>query len=1057
MKDDVIIKRIDFLKSRWATRSLYVLSFLMFACATLAKGPDERGRTSFSWQQELRGLVVDSNNTPLVGVSVMIKGSSVGTQTDKAGKFVFSSITPDATLVFSNTGFQNKEVTVGNQTFINVTLNVIVADLDEVVVVAFGTQKKTDMVGSVTSINPSRLKVPSSNLTTALAGRVSGMIAYQRSGEPGQDNADFFIRGVTTFGYKRDPLILIDGIELTTTDLARLQVDDIASFSILKDATATAVYGSRAANGVILVTTKQGTESKANISFRIENAISTPTRNIELADPVTYMKLNNEAIATRNPLAQLLYSDEKIANTEVGANPIVYPANDWRKIMFKDYTMNQRVNLNVRGGGKVAKYFVSGSYNKDNGLMKVDKRNNFNNNIDLKSYSLRTNVNINLTPTTELNARLSGSFDDYTGPIDGGAAMYDKVMHANPTLFPAYYPVEAEFSHVKHIMFGNFDQGQYINPYAEMTKGYRDYSRSLMQAQFEIKQDLQMITEGLNVRAMLNTNRTSYFGVSRYYNPYFYTLLGYDKLNDDYYIQNINENSATEYLGYQEDGKQVSSSFYLESALDYNRLFDKHGISALVVYMMQEKLSANAGNLQLSLPFRNMGISGRATYDFDKRYFAEFTFGFNGSERFHESKRYGFFPSVGLAWTISNESFFAPLKPVFTNARIRATYGVIGNDAIGADIDRFFYLSNVNMNDGNRGATFGRDPGSSFHLNGVSVSRYANQEITWETAKKRNIALELDLYKDLNVIFEYYAEERDNILMTRAAIPWSMGLAADTRANVGRASGRGVDASFNYTKSFLNGAWLSAMGNFTYASSKYEFYEEPQYEEWYRGRKGHSVNQEFGYIAERLFVDDYDAQNSPYQNFGEYGGGDIKYLDVNGDGQVTEADRVPIGNPKLPEIVYGFGFSGGFKNFDVSAFFQGLANESFWIDAINTSPFNNQTALLKAYADSHWSEDNRDIYALWPRLSPTVNTNNTRGSTWFMRDGTFLRLKQVEIGYSLPEHVRERIGANNLRIYLNGTNLLTFSKFGLWDIEMAGNGIGYPIQRVFNIGINLDF
>lgn len=1057
MKRDFIMRWIGFLKSRWAIRALGVMSLLMFTCMALASVPRAKSWLSAPLQQELRGLVVDSNNVPLVGVSVVIKGTNVGTQTDKAGTFNFPAITSDAILVFSNTGYQSKEVEVGSHTFISVTLDMNIADLDEVVVVAFGTQKKTDMVGSVTSINPSKLKVPSSNLTTALAGRVSGMIAYQRSGEPGQDNADFFIRGVTTFGYKRDPLILIDGIELTTTDLARLQVDDIASFSILKDATATAVYGSRAANGVILVTTKQGTESKANISFRVENAISTPTRNIELADPVTYMRLNNEAIATRNPLAQLLYSDEKIANTEAGSNPVVYPANDWREIMFKDYTMNQRVNLNVRGGGKVAKYFVSGSYNKDNGLMKVDKRNNFNNNIDLKSYSLRTNVNINLSPSTELNARLSGSFDDYTGPIDGGADMYDKVMHANPALFPAYYPVDAEHGHVNHIMFGNFDSGQYINPYAEMTKGYRDYSRSLMQAQFEVKQDLSGITQGLNVRAMLNTNRTSFFGVSRFYNPYFYTLLGYDKLNDNYYIQNINEDSATEYLGYREDDKLVSSSFYLESALNYDRLFGKHGVSALVVYMMQQKLNANAGNLQLSLPFRNMGISGRTTYDFDKRYFAEFTFGFNGSERFHESKRYGFFPSVGLAWTLSNETFFEPLKSVFTNARVRATYGIIGNDAIGADIDRFFYLSNVNMNDGNRGATFGRDPGSNFHLNGVSVSRYANQEITWETAIKRNIALELDLYKDLNIILEYYAEERNNILMTRAAIPWSMGLAADIRANVGKASGSGVDASFNYTKSFLNGAWISAMGNFTYASSKYEFYEEPQYEEWYRGRKGHSVNQEFGYIAERLFVDDYDAQNSPYQNFGEYGGGDIKYMDVNGDGQITEADRVPIGNPILPEIVYGFGFSGGFRNFDISAFFQGLANESFWINASNTSPFNNNTALLKAYADSYWSEDNRDIYALWPRLSPTVNNNNTQTSTWFMRDGTFLRLKQLEIGYSLPERIADRIGANNLRIYLNGTNLLTFSKFDLWDIEMGGNGIGYPIQRVFNIGINLDF
>jgi len=769
------------------------------------------------------------------------------------------------------------------------------------------------------------------------------------------------------------------------------------------------------------------------------------------------MRLNNEAIATRNPLNQLLYSDEKIAGTEAGLNQVVYPANDWRELMFKERTVNQRMNLNVRGGGKVAKYFVSGSYNKDNGLLKVDQRNNFNSNIDLKSYTLRTNVNINLTSTTELNARLSGNFDDYTGPLDGGAEMYNKVMHANPVLFPAYYPGSEQYSHVQHIMFGNFDSGQYTNPYADLVKGYKDYSRSLMQAQFEVKQDLKAITQGLKLRAMVNTNRTSFFDVRRFYNPYFYEMIGYDKLADQYYLSNLNEDSATEYLGYNEGAKEINSTFYLESALTYDRTFKKHGLSGLFVYMLQEKLAANAGNLQLSLPFRNLGLSGRMTYDYDKRYFAEFTFGYNGSERFDQNNRFGFFPSAGVAWTISNEQFFSPVKEVIHNARLRATYGLIGNDAIGSPSDRFFYLSNVNMQDGSRGATFGRDPGASFFLNGVSISRYANPDITWETSTKKNIALELGLFNSFNFVFEYYNEKRENILMTRASIPESAGLSSPVRANVGEASGSGIDFSLDYNKSFGNGLWVTAMGNFTYAKSKYEVYEEPRYNEAYRSVIGYPMNQVFGYVAERLFVDDNEAANSPKQSFGEYGGGDIKYLDVNGDGSITEADQVPIGNSTLPEIIYGFGFSAGFKNFDISAFFQGLGNESFWIDPVATSPFANQTALLKAYADSYWSEDRRDSYALWPRLSPNSIGNNNQRSTWFMRDGTFLRLKQLEIGYNLPEKLRRRIKTSNLRVYLNASNLLTFSKFDLWDVEMGGSGLGYPIQKVFNVGVNVSF
>ncbi|WP_285058489.1 SusC/RagA family TonB-linked outer membrane protein [Pedobacter ginsengisoli] len=1012
------------------------------------------------FQRVLTGTVNDESGLPIPNVTVKVESSVPvrAATTNQEGKYSIQVSSDSEVLAFSYVGYKTQKVTVGS----NKTLDIkLISDnsLEEVAVVAFGTQKKTDLVGSVVSVKVSDLKIPSSNLTTALAGRIPGMIAFQRGAEPGNDNANFFIRGVTTFGYKNDPLILIDNMEVGTTELARLQPDDIASFSVMKDATSTALYGARGANGVILITTKQGAVGKAQISLRVENSLSSSVRDIELADPVTFMKQANEAVLTRNPLGQVLYSDEKIANTAAGVNPYIYPANDWRELVFKDYTANQRYNLNVSGGGQVARYFVSGALNKDNGLLKVDPRNNFNNNIDLTSYSLRSNVNINLTKTTEMVVRLSGSFDEYTGPRDGGADMYKKVVRSNPVLFPQYYPLDEQHQFVKHIMFGNSDVGgkNYLNPYADLVSGYKDSSRSLMLAQLELKQDLSFVTQGLNFQMMANTNRAAFFDVSRAYNPYYYNLIGYNPEDNTYSIDGMNEDTGTEYLDYRPGERVLNSVFYAQSQLNYSRTFNKHGVSALLVTMLQNNLSANGRDLQESLPSRNMGLSGRATYNYDSRYYLEYNFGYNGSERFAEKRRFGYFPSAGVAWTVSNEKFFSKMKSVVNSLRLRATYGLIGNDAIGTDRDRFFYLSNVNMNAFERAAYFGNGLGAGHSLPGVNISRYANEDISWEKSTKTNLALEVGFFDKLKITAEVYSEQRKNILMTRAAIPVTMGLTAEVRANVGEASGKGTDLSFEYTQNVGQDFWITGTGNFTYARSKFTVYEEPVYNEKYRSRIGHPIFQEYGFIAERLFVDDVEARNSPRQNFGPYGGGDIKYTDVNRDGQITGADMVPIGNPTLPEIVYGFGFSSGFKSFDFSAFFQGLSNESFWIDSRKTSPFDNETQLIKAYADSHWSEDSRDVYALWPRLSPTINENNNQRSTWFMRDGGFLRLKQVEIGYKLPESIQRRLHTRNFRIYANATNLFNISKFDLWDVEMGGEGLGYPIQRVFNFGINLSF
>jgi TonB-linked SusC/RagA family outer membrane protein len=1034
---------------------------------------------AFSQGIRINGTVFD-NTGPLAGVAIIVKGTNQGISSDDNGEFTITVPRETDTLQFVYAGYKTENIKVGQKKVIAVLMTEETTELEEVTVVAFGTQKKESVIASITTVNPADLKVPSSNLTTALAGRMAGLIAYQRSGEPGRDNAEFFIRGVTTFGYKKDPLILIDNNESTSQDLSRMQPDDIASFSIMKDATATALYGSRGANGVILVTTKEGKEGVARINIRYEEAISKPTDMVKLADPITYMKLHNEAVQTRNPLGLRPYSQNKIDNTIAGGNPYVYPATDWYDMLFKDYTQNHRLNFSVGGGGAIARYYIAGSLINDNGLMKENGANNFNSNVSMNRYMLRSNVNINVTKTTEAIVRLHGEFDDNTGPMYGGTDMYNRVMLTNPVLFPAYYLPDKNNIHTQHILYGNSGTNySYLNPYADMTRGYTDASSSQMSAQFEMKQKLDFVTEGLELRALFNTSRSSNFSVSRFYNPFYYEIGSYNKRTDEYTLALLNETSATEYLRYMEGDKAISSTTYFETALNWIRNFnDKHAVSGLLVYTMRNQINSNAGDLQKSLPYRNISLAGRATYAYSSRYFAEFNFGYNGSERFAEKERFGFFPSAGLGWYISNEDFWNDMNKTVNKLKLKATYGIVGNDAIGDENDRFFYLSNVTPNDGNKSSsfgTYGNFGGSGRTLAGYSIGRYPNEDITWETATKLNLGLELGLFGKLEMQVDAFTEQRENILMDRASIPTSMGLQAAVRANVGEASSKGIDISLNYDQSINKDVWISGLANFTYATSEFRVYEEPDYSDTpWKSHVGYSLNQNWGYVAERLFVDEDEVRNSPEQ-FGEYMAGDIKYRDINGDGKITALDQVPIGYPTSPEIVYGFGLSAGWKHFDFSFFFQGLARESFMIaltndyeysadmmgyslKSVGTTPFmEGSSALLDAYANNYWSESNRNIYALWPRLSNSYVDNNIKSSTWWMRDGSFLRLKSVEIGYSLPEKVASKIYMHGLRIYFSGTNLLTFSKFKMWDPEMGGSGLGYPIQKVYNFGVQLSF
>lgn len=1017
----------------------------------------------------ITGQVLDSFQSPVVGASIIEESDRTnGTVSDFDGNFSIRLNNNSSNLIVSYLGFKDKIISTIGLDNITIVLEEDFENLDEITVVAYGKQKKSSVIAAVTSISPKELRVPTSNLTTSIAGRIAGVIAYQRSGEPGRDNSEFFIRGVSTFGYARSPLILIDGIETTSRDLARLQPDDISSFSIMKDATATALYGARGANGVILVTTKEGIEGEVNINVRYESSYSEPTKSLKIADPITYMRLHNEALTTRNVLGGRIYSLEKILiSQDPNRNLMAYPTVNWFDELLEDYTINSRFNFNLSGGGKVARYYLASTINTDNGNLKIDPRNNFNNNIKFNRISLRSNINVNLTKTTQVALKFNGNFDDYTGPLDGGELVYQKAMKTNPVLYPKEYEPDNIFQNTTHPLYGNYGQfGDYLNPYADLMRGYKDESYNNFLATVEIKQNLDFITDGLNLRFLGNTSRYSFYNLERKYNPFYYSLGNYDFQSDTYSLIALNPNQGTEFLEYSEGNKIITNSTYFESAIDYNKTIkEKHEISGMLIGIMRELKYANAGNLQSSLPFRNLGLSGRFTYAFDGKYFSEFNFGYNGSERFAKNERFGFFPSFGLGWYTSKENFMKPLSEVLSKLKFKATYGLVGNDQIGSSDDRFFYISQVNLNNGAMGAPFGQEFGN--YINGVSINRYANDQITWEKAEMLNLGVEIGLIDRIEIQADYFTETRTNILMDRAQVPSTLGLQAPTRANVGKASSNGFEVTLDYNQDFSNDLFIGARANFSFADSKYELYEELDYTgaglPW-RSRIGLNLSQPFGYIAERLFIDEADVANSPLQTFGEYMAGDIKYKDINGDGIIDINDEVPIGYPTTPKIIYGFGMSSSYKNLDLSFFFQGSAQSSFFIDAYNSSPFIDtyggaigNNALLTAWANDYWSENDRNLYASWPRLSDQVIDNNNRNSTWWLRDGTFLRLKSLEIGYSFNPGFLKKVKLKNARIYLTGTNLLTISRFKIWDVEMGGNGLGYPIQQTANIGINLNF
>jgi TonB-linked SusC/RagA family outer membrane protein len=1017
---------------------------------------------------KLTGRVIDKNGEALPGVTITVTGSTRGVLSDENGNFEIGNVAIGTKLTASFIGMQNREFTFEGKPDIIVVMEENVNELDEVTVVAFGRQKKESIVSSITSVDTKDLHISSSNLTAAFAGRIPGLISYQTTGEPGRDNAQFFVRGVTTFGYKSDPLILIDGFEASTEDLARLQPDDIEAFSILKDASATVLYGARGANGIITIQTKSGREGdKVKISARFDVNVSTPTSMLELLDGVSYMRLYNDARLSRHNDAMLQYeepeditpmaawySEEKIQATLRGDNPMVYPNINWYDMLMKNYTTNSKANINISGGGLVATYYVALGYERETGLLKVDNQddlNNFNSNIGINRVNFRSNVTFKIGKTTSLDTRISGRLTKYNGPATSASDIFKMVMDINPVEFPTVWEPDAKHINTRWTMFGQTDPAK-TNPFAQMVRGYTQSNDNNVTVQATLAQDLDMILPNLKfqLKASVNTSGTS--SQTRIYNPVYYALESVDELTGEYTLYNTNP-GTTPYLGDVAGGRNGDTHFYYEGRFNWNNTFGPHNVSFMTVGVAEEKILTNGenGSIYETLPERNLGNSSRFTYDYDSRYFLEASYGYNGSEKFDKKHRFGFFPAIGLAWIASNESFYGEgLKDVIDMMKLKFTWGKVGNDAIAGRSGRFYFLSDIS--NGGGWYFWGKDALNFYE--GYTVRRYNNPNISWEVSTKYNLGVELGLLKGMTIQADLFKDTRDKIYWGRNNIPETMGYETAISGNVGKVESKGFDGSMDYKHSFNPKFWMAGRANLTYAVNKVLRTDEPAYKEDYLYQVGQAINQSWGYIAERLFVDQEEIDNSPSQiAFGEYMRGDIKYLDVNKDGVINSNDRVPIGFPTVPQVQYGFGLSTGYKDFDISFFFQGNARVSFYIAPGDIAPLVDRRNAPAIVARDSWTETNPDVHAFWPRLATYHINNNLQQSTWWLRDGSFMRLKTVECGFA-PKFF-DKIGLKGTRIYLSGENLFYISSFKMWDPEMGGNGLSYPINRRFNVGLQI--
>ena len=988
-----------------------------------------------SQTRHIAGRVIDAETKePIIGATVWVKDSALGTNTNVDGAFDYTFTGHYGYIAVSYIGYQTQEFPVTNlPKVIELSAG---NELDEVVVVGYGTQKKASVVGSIASVSVNDIRMPTAKISNNLAGQLAGVISVQRSGEPGASST-FWIRGISTFGSSTTPLVLVDGIE---RDLDLVDIEDIKDFSILKDAAATAIYGVRGANGVILITTREGIVGKPQINIRFEAGMVQPTKVPDMLDAVQFAELWNAAAGSE------VYTPEVIQKYRDGSDPDLYPNVDWVDYLYKDLSFNERVNVNVTGGGSTAKYYISGGFYNEDGLFARDNMKEYNTSVFYRKFNFRSNVEVQLHKYTKLNVNLATTFERKNEPGTASSTIWDYAVKSAPNVFPAVYS--------NGLLPGpGANNGE--NPYVLLTQtGYREKFYNTAQSLFSLTQDLgDWVTKGLTVTVKGSFDAKNYNHLARTKTPPQYMASGRDEFGDLILQQTV---VGTDNLTYAESHSGYRS-VYLEASVNWARSFGKHDLSALFLYQQSQRndVGIDKSEPELALPYRHQGIAGRITYSYDNRYFIEGNFGYNGSENFSPGKRFGFFPSVAAGYVISNEKFFEPVRGVIDLLKIKASYGIVGNDKIGTgdNVRRFIYNGTVNSGSS---YYFGTRPHSS---SSIQMGDWPNPNVGWEEAHKLNVGVDLSLFSKLKISADYFKEKREGIFLQRQSIPVYVGLSTQPWVNIGKMRNSGVDASLEYHQTIGQDLHLTVRGNFTYARNMIVDQDQPDYKYLYMNRTGQARYQTFGLVAAGLFRDQADIDAWPKQSFGDVEPGDIKYLDLNGDGVVDSYDVKPIGYTSIPEIVYGFGFSLQWKAFDFSAFFQGVGHVSFSTLTDQTLGFNARNSreanLFSDVYDNYWTPERLD--AKYPRLYIGTNNNNNQTSTFWMANGRYMRLKNLEIGYTLPKRISQKMAMQNMRVYLSGVNLFTFSPFKLWDPDLQTGTTNYPNNRIINIGLTIGF
>ncbi|EFI14988.1 outer membrane protein [Bacteroides sp. D22] len=1020
-------------------------------------------------KRKISGRVTDIKGEPLIGVNVTVDGDANGSITNMDGLYEIFVTKKSVVLKFTYIGFKTSEIRTNASTNIyDVTLEEQVNELEETVIVGYGTQRKISNIGAQSSMKMEDIKTPSASLTTTLAGRLAGVVAVQRTGEPGKDAADIWIRGISTPNTS-SPLVLVDGVERSFNDI---DPEDIESLTTLKDASATAVYGVRGANGVILIKTKPGKVGKPTVSADYYESFTRFTKMVDLADGITYMNAANEAM--RNDGIATKYTEDQIRNTIAGKDPYLYPNVDWLKEIFNDWGHNRRVNVNVRGGSEKVAYYASVSYFNETGMTVTDKNiDTYDSKMKYSRYNFTTNLNIDVTPTTKVEIGAQGYLGEGNYPAISSADLYNAAMSISPVEYPKMFFVNGEA-----FVPGTSTNNNFNNPYSQATRrGYDNLTKNQIYSNLRVTQDLDMLTKGLKLTAMyaFDVYNEIHVHQDRAESTYNFldTSVPYD-MNGQPILQRIYEGSNV--LSYKQE-TSGNKKTYLEASLNYDRTFnDDHRVSALFLFNQQSKLLYPKGTLEDAIPYRMMGIAGRATYSWKDRYFAEFNIGYNGAENFSPKHRFGTFPAFGVGWVVSNEKFWQPLSKAVSFLKIRYTDGKVGNSEVSDR--RFMYLDQMKENG---------DYGYKFGPNGTKWSGYETVnmavDLIWEESRKQDLGIDLKLFNDdLSIVFDLFKERRENILLKREhSIPSFLGYNTSAPyGNIGIIENKGFDGTIEYNKR-INKDWVIALrGNVTFNKDKWIQGELPEQKYEWMNQYGHNINGVKGYVAEGLFtqaeIDDMarweslsDANKAitpkPFASqFGTVKAGDIKYKDLNNDGQIDAYDQTYISRGDVPTTVYGFGFTIGWKDLSVGMMFQGVAGAERVLNGSSVNPFNGGGGSGNLYSNigDRWTEDNPDQNAFYPRLSygseTTSNINNFQKSTWWVRNMNFLRLKTLQISYNLPKPWVNKVHLKNAAVYVMGTNLFTLSRFKLWDPELnTDNGASYPNTTSYSVGINFTF